>query len=132
VIELMIVVGILGILASIALPLYKDYAIRAKVSEGLQLAAAAKLAVAESWNVDRKLPTNNSEAGLAAATQINGDYVSRVAVGGSGTITVTFSADEPAINGKTISLTPSPGDGAITWSCADSNIAARYLPSRCR
>lgn len=131
-IELMVVVGVLGILASIALPVYKDYAIRAKVAEGLQLITAAKLAVSETWNVRNRLPSNNSSAGLAPADQIQGGYVSSVAVGGSGTIVVTFSANEPAINGETISLTPVPGQGAIRWSCADSSIATRYLPAQCR
>jgi type IV pilus assembly protein PilA len=47
-IELMIVVAIIGILAAIALPAYQDYTVRARVTEGLTLAAAAKLAVAEN------------------------------------------------------------------------------------
>ena len=48
-IELMIVVAIIGILAAVALPAYQDFVVRARVSEGLTLATAAKAAVADTF-----------------------------------------------------------------------------------
>ncbi len=91
-IELMIVVAIIGILAAIAIPAYQDYMIRSKISEGLNLAAAAKLAVAESYDsTGRFMNGTNTSYGLPTASSIAGTYVTSIGVTtGTGVITITY------------------------------------------
>jgi len=134
-IELMIVVAIIGILAAIAIPAYQDYTIRAKVSEGLNLASASKTGVAEYYNAQGTYPTTNSQAGVASSGSIVGTYTSSVAIGTAGLITVTYNSTETKIAGKKITLTPTTHAGSITWACgvpASNPVANQYLPPNCR
>ena len=133
-IELMIVVAIIGILAAIAIPAYQDYTIRAQVSEGLSLSGAAKAAVTEYYQDRGTLPNTNTLAGLPASNTIAGDYVSDVAVGANGVITVTYSGAEAhaLISGDTITLTPNTTAGSVNWVCDSTTIADNHVPAACR
>jgi type IV pilus assembly protein PilA len=134
-IELMIVIAILGILMAIAIPAYQDYTVRAKASEGINLAGASKLAVAETYSSRGTFPANNTSAGLPAGTSINGKYVNSVTVGTGGLITINYTAAELKLSGKNLDLSPTTAAGSVKWRCkasATNPVDAKYLPSECR
>lgn len=126
-IELMIVVAIIGILASVAIPMFQEYARRSRVAEGFGMAVGFKGAVAEYYAANNQWPTSNASAGLGAV--ITGQDVTDVQVGAGGVITITYHPTR--LNGHTVTLTPEALPGGIGWTCT-STFAVTLLPPSCR
>lgn len=152
-IELMIVIAIIGILASLAVSAYQTYTVRAQVTEGLNMAAGAKVPITDAYTNDGVAPVDRIAAGMSAnPADTRGNYVSQVDVD-NGRVDVTFGGPRAHadIVGDTISLTPyETGGNTIVWRCGNAaapaggallnggaahvnaTVDARYLPSTCR
>lgn len=131
--EMMIVVAIIAIIVMLAIPAYQDYSIRAKISESLAVAAAAKTAITETCQINPLTTPSNSAAGYSFTAS---NYVATVIIGGTCT--------EPTVQmtTKDTGATPAPvllltgnfsaGAGRYDWTCTRQVGTNNLVPSRCR
>ena len=148
--ELMVVLGIVVVLALIALPGVPDKMIRDRIVESVKLADIVKPKVADAWSATGRFPVDNAAAGLPVADKIVSEYVSSVAIE-SGAIQVTFgNRANVAIQGKVLSLRPGVIEDArivpVSWVCGNAeppnkmvvkglnktDLPVRFLPLNCR
>src|SRR5688572_9570473 len=87
--EMVVVIGIIAILAMLAVPNMQGKVIREQIAEALPLADIAKKPIAAAWSGTKSFPMNNADIGLPVADKIVNNYVSALAVQ-NGAIHLTF------------------------------------------
>ncbi len=136
-IELMVVVGIIGILAAVALPAYAPYVQKARVSEAFLLGEEAEKAVGAYYDRWGVLPHDNAAAGLPAPAGLRGASIESIEVR-DGVIVVHV---DPKVFDGTASETPkgakrvlvlrpavnvATASAAMTWVCNDHAVATGF------
>lgn len=149
-IELMVVIAIMGILATLALPSYHERIVQTQVQEALQLSDFARTAVAQYYGKRAQLPRDNAAAGLPPAGKIVGNYVSRLEVQ-DGAIHLTLGnrvnkfaadmvlvirpaivADAPAVPVAWVCGNATAPKGMRVAGANKTSLPPHYLPIDCR
>lgn len=136
-IELMIVVAIIGILASLAFPAYQSFTVRAKLIEILRFSDAAKTYLWEEYFTNAHMPEANSHAAnnivdmmlsspyvyTAIYTKNDNDNIS---------LEVTFKGMGAGADGETMIFQLATDQEKIMMDCSQGTMADFYRPASCR
>jgi type IV pilus assembly protein PilA len=143
-------VPLLAVLSAGALPAYRDYAIRAQVAEGLNLAGEYRKAIEAQWrNSPRGFVDLNSDS-VGGGLPRSGQYVESIEIV-SGMIVISYGAAASAgLAGSVLTLVPAlDSQRTLDWACGYgpppagfeavfeghagyTDIEQRYIPSSCR
>lgn len=149
-IELLIVIAIIAILSTMALPSYQDRTIRAQVAQAMTMAEVAKKEIEDFYRTKGKLPQNNAEAGLPKPEKFIGNYVKSMSVRNGSIELVLGNRINQNVAGKTLVIRPAIVADApvvpIAWVCGaasvpqgmtvkgenDTTLSSRHVPIDCR
>jgi type IV pilus assembly protein PilA len=133
-IELLIVIAIIGILAAIAIPMYKTQTIKAKLTEvtnGMSNVASAVAAYMQEGNGWPNAPSiveirNSLGVSVGALSRVSGMAVA------AGVITAVVTRIDPAVDNSNLVMVPTSNtDGSIQWQwTTTNNMPAAYVPKR--
>lgn len=132
-IELMIVVGIIGFLATVAIPAYQAYTDRTKIAEVLVFADSAKSSLSDYYMAAGKMPASAAQANINMdVTQ--SDYIGAIAFATTiSTATITYTLDNTKTSGD-VAMVATVTPSGIGWSCNTlaTTVENKYLPANCR
>jgi prepilin-type N-terminal cleavage/methylation domain-containing protein len=135
IIELMVVIAIIGILASISIPIYSDYVSRGKVSESIQLLGSTRVPLQEYWTTWGHWPALDT-----IGTKQAGKYTSHLFSGGEAPLLyveaiMKGNSSEAGMAGKAVRMVYDSNEN--TWNCTTNGVLTipiplQFLPTPCR
>ncbi len=134
-IELLIVIAIIGILAAIAIPMYRTQTIKAKLTEVTNAMSNVASAVAAYKQDSTIWPTCPLKGDIQNSLGVSLGAVGRISEmsvnSANGTITATITNIDPAVNNSTLVLSASENsDLSISWQWTGGTAAPAYTPKR--
>ncbi|MFL9584470.1 pilin [Stenotrophomonas sp. AB1(2024)] len=126
-IELMIVVAIIAVLASIAIPAYQNYVAKTQVTAALSEIAPGKVGVESALATGNAALVTASYVGLVNPTTHCSSVLATLAADGTAEISCVVLGN-PQVLGSSLTLNRDP-DGQ--WHCAAPAINERHRPHNC-